>query len=40
MAISIVKFREKKAYGVYEFLCDFDSDVKDLRIDCAPGSKA
>ena len=40
MAISIVKFREKKAYGVYEFLCDFDSDVKDLRTDCAPGSKA
>lgn len=40
MAISIVKFREKEAYGVYEFLCDFDSDVKDLRIDCAPGSKA
>lgn len=40
MAISIVKFREEKAYGVYEFLCDFDSDVKNLRTDCAPGSKA
>ena len=40
MAINIVKFREKEAYGVYEFLCDFDSDVKDLRTDCAPGSKA
>lgn len=40
MAISIIKFREKKAYGVYSFLCDFDSDVKNLRIDCAPGSKA
>ena len=40
MAIGIVKFREKEAYGVYEFLCDFDSDVKDLRTDCAPGSKA
>lgn len=38
--ISILSTNGKKGYNLYEYICDFTTDIANLPIDCSTGSTA